>query len=734
MQYLIDHTGIVEIESNFDKYEASFKALSSEQNSKVSANLLKEYSTLKNQVITSYSKLVESRNQFADLFEQAPIGYLLLDRKLQVIEANSKARSIFNIEVYDGLHVEQKSFPNFIINGLAKFLDWINNESPTPIEISLANNGDHSGRVKLFQNFYHIFGQEFTLLSLIPINKEHELLSSLLIYKTLFEYAQVGVIIASSDHKIQEVNAAFTKITKYRREEVLGSSPDIFYSFKDKEKHYEGIFKELQQQGYWTGIVDILTKNGEIFPEELEFIAIYDEAERSSQTTHYIVIFKNVRDHIENERNLLEISEIDALTGLLNRKGFNRTFQQMFEASQREGAELTLIFLDLDNFKGLNDRYGHNYGDELLINFAKRLRSGLKKNDKIARLGGDEFVIILYGEIPVPAIERITHKLIEDASRVYQLFDITFKCSASIGIANYPQDAIDEQSLLQAADAAMYQAKRAGKNRFQFFNKALFETEKDRENKLDAINSAIRDRNFEFFLQPQHSMKSGALLGFEALLRWRKKDDQITLPADFLADIENREEFITLSIQLINQLVIQISVWKKHGFKWPVAINLNAYQLAHSRIKKAFFKIAENYPDVISLIGIEVTETAIFENDKQIEETLTEMQTKGFKIFLDDFGTGYASIYSLKKFNFHAIKIDRSFIKDILSEEHKQLTLLDGIIQLLQSMELDIICEGVEEKRQLDYLVAKNCNAAQGYFFEKPLPSKQLWTYIKNYL
>ncbi|CAN8140390.1 hypothetical protein THIOSC15_2230001 [uncultured Thiomicrorhabdus sp.] len=179
---------------------------------------------------------------------------------------------------------------------------------------------------------------------------------------------------------------------------------------------------------------------------------------------------------------------------------------------------------------------------------------------------------------------------------------------------------------------------------------------------------------------------------------------------------------------------MQIDVWIKHGFKWPVAINLNAYQLAHSRIKKAFFKIAENYPDVIALIGIEVTETAIFENDKQIEATLTEMQTRGFKIFLDDFGTGYASIYSLKKFNFHAIKVDGSFINDILSEDHKQLALLDGIIQLLQSMELEIICEGVEEQKQLDYLAEKNCDVAQGYFFQKPLPSKQIWPYIKNYL
>ena len=727
MQYLFKRNKDDNLESKFECFDEHLAEIQSFQ------ELNLEYQALKKSAINTHAKLIASRNQFADLFEQAPIGYMLLDQKLHIVEANTRARNLLRLNPENFEGQRETSFGRFIATGMVEFLEWVHSHSDRSIEVTLSNKYN-IGRTKLYQNAYVIGKQEFILITLIPIHNEYELLQSLMTYKMVFESAQEGIMIVSAKNAILDVNPAFTKITGYQREEVFGANPNILSSHQHPEKFYQEMYAALKEKGKWKGLVHNQRKSGEIYPEELQISAVYDSEERGQTITHYVGIFKDAAERIQKEESLSQLAKRDSLTGLLNRMGFSELLQEAFRVSQRDGDELTVIFLDLDNFKLLNDRFGHHYGDELLKNIAKRIKSGLKQSDKVARFGGDEFVILINNEVPSSVLQRIVSTLQNNILRPFQIFDVDFEASASIGVASYPHDAISSESLLQAADAAMYQAKRAGKNRIQFFNESLFQQERKLECQVNKIRESIQKREFVNYLQPLHSMRTGELVGFESLVRWCSSEHSVLSPDHFLPLIEDKEEMIALSKKVIRQLIIKINAWSQHGFNWPVSINLNAFQLAHPEIKKTFESIVNEYPEIVPLIVIEVTEVSIFEQDPQIEDTIRALQEMGFTMHLDDFGTGYSSIYSLKKFSFKAIKIDQSFVNDVKQDGREKSVFLDGMIRLLQELELEIICEGVEEQSQIEYLLARGCDIAQGYFYHKPMSQEDVRGYIQKFI
>ncbi|BBP44687.1 hypothetical protein THMIRHAS_00600 [Thiosulfatimonas sediminis] len=733
MNYFVDNSKINGLDDVLKKFGVMLEKHCAEPSSASSKKVQLEFDRLQKNLTKSYSNVLLSQTVANELFESLPIGFVVLDSEIRIVEANATARDLLLLKVSSGEELISQIFTRYIINGMSEFLERIYSSSTTPIELLLSGRNHNGIFAKVFQNYYSLNGQNFILLSIIPVQREHDLMQSLLTYKMVFEHAQEGIMVVNHQFKIQDVNPAFSKITGYRKEEVLGLNPSILSSHQQSPEFYQKMYQALDRDGYWQGVLNNRTKSGEVYPEDLQISTVYTQGTRSRKPAYYVAVFRNILGLVEKEEFLQKQADTDVLTGLLNRKGFNRIYDDMFQSAQREGEELTLIFIDLDNFKTLNDRHGHNYGDELLRNFSKRLRNGLKQRDHIARIGGDEFTIILYQEIPDSALTRIIYKLQEDLKRPYQLFDITFACSASIGIAKYPNDAVDTNSLLQAADFAMYQAKKAGKNQVQYYDHSLYSQEIEREQSIEFIRDAINKNEFENFFQPQHDMETGKLVGFEALMRWRKQADKILLPGDFLHLIADRQEIIGLSIRLIKHLVVEIGLWMAHGFRWPVSINLNAYQLAHPKIRKQLEDIAQNHSQVVPLLKIEVTETALFEKDEVIENNLHIFRELGYELQLDDFGTGYSSIYSLRKFTFQAIKIDRSFVAEIHQGQESSI-LLDGIIQLLQTLKLNIICEGVESEEQVNYLLERGCDVAQGFLYGQAMDKKALWSYMKKHL
>lgn len=687
--------------------------------------------------IEELTKAVEdtrfSRQQFSLLFEKAPIGFVILNPELRILEANTIARGLINLSPKNVKN--QYSNPliiSHIVKGVASFIDWIHTDSADSIHIEF-HDANKKGQVKVWQASYTIALQKYYIISIIPIAQEYALNKSLQLFKMVFDFSPQAIVIADINNKIIEVNPSFTKITGYEFDDVMGKDFRILSCGDKASDYFESIYLDLKDEGYWKGVAYNKNKKGGMYPSEIQLVAAYDD-ETSSCVTHYVGMFDDISERVEKEEALKVLSEVDSLTGIYNRQGFNQQLEFVFTEFQREGNSFSILFFDLDKFKYVNDHFGHDYGDQLLKILAMRLKHNLKKGDIIARLGGDEFVVIL-PNLSAPAfLEIIANKLIKILSEPYQLFDVEHSTTASIGIASYPNDAIDKETLLKAADSAMYQAKSIGRGCFQFFNESLLKEYSAHQKAREEINFGIIKNQFQLHFQAQHDMATGDLVGFEALARWYYSDEEIRMPVDFLPIIENEQEMIKLGRQLINQAFVTVNTWSRIGFRWPVSINLSVIQLKKSETYELIERLCETYPRAAGLIQIEITEVTVFENDPLIEENLNRFKRLGLDLILDDFGTGYSSIYSLKKFPFDCIKIDKSFIDDISNEAGNKLVILNGIISLIQELGIDFICEGVETQQQVDYLVAKGCRVAQGYFYNKPMSKIEIHRYVEAFI
>lgn len=687
--------------------------------------------------INTLNKAVEetqfSREQFSLLFEKAPIGFMVLNSELRVLDANTIARELINLPIND--LTNQYSNPlivSHIIKGVANFIDWINTDSIAPIVIEF-HDINKKGQVKVWQSSYTIALKKYYILSIIPIAKEYALNRSLQLFKMAFKYSPQAIAIADTDSRIIDVNPAFTKITGFTLDEVQKKDPRFLSTGDEANELYKEIILQLKDEGYWQGVTYNKTKDGKVYPSEIQIVAA-DNGESLSEVSHYIGIFDNISDRVEKEKTLKALSETDPLTGLYNRQGFNQQLDSVFQEAQRDGEEFSILFFDLDKFKYVNDRYGHDYGDELLKLMAKRLSHNLKKSDIVCRLGGDEFVVILPSVAIAASLELVGHKLVKVLSEPYKLIDIEHTTTASIGIASYPGDAIDIKSLLKAADSAMYHAKSLGRGGFQFFNVSAHKEYNLHQETREQINLGITNNQFQLHYQAQHNMKTGELTGFEALVRWHYTDQIVRSPIEFLPLIENDQAMIKLGRQLINQAFVTVNTWARSGFRWPVSINLAVIQLKEPETYDLFERLCQSYPDAANLIQIEITEITVFENDPLIEKNLGRLKKLGLELILDDFGTGYSSIYSLKKFHFDCIKIDKSFIDDILKDDNSTLVILNGMIKLIQELGIQFICEGVETQEQVDYLLELGAEIAQGYFYNKPMTKIETHKYVEPFI
>ena len=668
------------------------------------------------------------------LFEKTPIALIVLNEQREILKANSMAKSkLYQSKAKLTDKIDKTDFTDFVKKDVSRFINWFSDSTSESLSIEL-HHPKQQGLVELTQTSYTQDNHKHTLISIIDMNKEHQLTQAMQLYKHVFENSAQGIMITDTTPKILYVNPAFTKITGYQLSDVQNKNPNILSSGEQHKHFYQDIYQQLNDSGYWKGVLYNRTKNGEIYPEELHISAVYSNELEEPKPIYYIGIFENTSQRLEREHQLKIQSEIDTLTGLYNRQGFNRIFETAFKEAQRQGEELALLFIDLDNFKYLNDFYGHDYGDELLWTAAKRLTSHIQNKGIVSRIGGDEFIILIQGGYLSKALPFLAANLSRALSQSYTIKDIEYRCTASIGVATYPEHAINKDNLIKVADAAMSQAKMAGKNKYRFFNKNLFEELTLQQQNLQDIKNAISKGEFKLHYQSQHDMKTGDLVGFEALVRWHYSDQEIKAPSAFLPQIENTPLIVELAKPLINQLFFEISSWQRSGFKWPVSLNLSANQLKNDQTYAQIATLCERYPSVVPLIHIEITEVTIFENDATIFTNLSKLKKRGLKLVLDDFGTGYSSIYSLKKFQFEVIKIDKSFVDDILLNNPENLVILNAMIRLIQELKIKIICEGVEVQQQVDYLLAKGCTTAQGYFYHRPMHKNNMLSYIEKYL
>lgn len=547
----------------------------------------------------------------------------------------------------------------------------------------------------------------------------------------VFTHAREGIIITDAEGTIVDVNRAFTTITGFRREEAIGQNPRILKSDRHGPEIYSEMWRSLVERGYWVGELWNRRKDGESYAEMLTISAVKDV---HGITQHYVGLFFDITLQKAQQEQLEYIAHYDALTQLPNRVLLADRLHQSMVQTQRRGQLLAVVYLDLDGFKMVNDQYGHPAGDRLLVAVAQRLREALRKGDTIARLGGDEFVAVLIDLHDTNASLPLLERLRSAVAWPVHVGDLELHVSASLGITFYPQaDDVDADQLLRQADQAMYQAKLAGKNRYHVFDSDQDRSVRGFHESLDSIRRALDNNEFVLHYQPQVNMHAGKVIGAEALIRWQHPERGLVFPDGFLTVIEDHPLSVDLGEWVLNTALTQLESWRANGLSIPVSVNVGARQLQQDNFIERLRTLLAAHPGVEpGDLKLEVLETSALNDMAHVSEVMTRCREIGVSFALDDFGTGYSSLTYLKRLPAAELKIDRTFVRDML-EDPDDLAILQGVLSLATAFHREVIAEGVERESQGELLLKLGCERAQGYAIARPMPAEQIATWARNW-
>jgi diguanylate cyclase (GGDEF)-like protein/PAS domain S-box-containing protein len=540
----------------------------------------------------------------------------------------------------------------------------------------------------------------------------------------VFSHAREGIIITDASGTIIDVNEAFTRITGYGREEALGQNPRILKSGRQDKAFYEVIWRDLTEQGHWSGEIWNRRKDGEVYAELLTISSVRDAAGAVQQ---YAGLFSDITAMMQHQSQLEHIAHFDALTSLPNRVLLADRLQQAKAQALRRNQQLAVAFLDLDGFKTINDQHGHDAGDQVLVKLAQRMKQALREGDSLARLGGDEFVAVLIDLEDQAASLPMLSRLLLACAQSVQVGDLSLHVSASLGVTFYPQaQDIDADQLIRQADQAMYQAKLAGKNRYHIFDATQDSSIRGHHESVERIRLALEMSEFVLYYQPKVNMRSGQIIGAEALIRWQHPEKGLLLPAVFLPVIEDHALAVFIGEWVIDTALTQIELWRSAGLDMKVSVNIGARQLQQSDFVERLKSILAKHPQVDpTSLELEVLETSALEDFAQVSQVIEDCAQIGVTFALDDFGTGYSSLTYLKRLRVQVLKIDQSFVGDML-EDSADWAILQGIIGMAAAFKQDVIAEGVETIEHGSLLLQLGCILAQGYGIARPMPAAQM--------
>jgi len=545
---------------------------------------------------------------------------------------------------------------------------------------------------------------------------------------SVFTHAREGILITDAEGLIIEVNDTFSFITGYRRDEVIGRNPRLLSSGRQDRAFYDAMWQSLERQGFWSGEIWNRRKSGEVYAEMLTISAVPNA---SGITQRYVALFSDITA-VKNHQNQLEqIAHFDILTNLPNRVLLADRLQQAMTQTQRRGKILTVAYIDLDGFKSVNDRYGHDTGDKLLIELAAAMKQAMREGDTLARIGGDEFVAVLIDLDNIESCVPLLHRILEAASKAVKIDGHTLQSSASVGVTIYPQAMeIDADQLFRQADQAMYQAKLAGKNRYHVFDADQDSSIRGYHESLERIRLALARREFVLYYQPKVNMRTGQVISVEALIRWQHPEDGLIPPAAFLPVIENHPFAVEVGEWVIDTALTQMQEWRAGGLDLTVSVNIGARQLQQDNFVERLQSILARHPQVDpSSLELEVLETSALADMKQVSQVIKMCHRMGVEFALDDFGTGYSSLTYLKQLRVAMIKIDQSFVRDML-DDPDDLAILEGVIGLATAFRCKVIAEGVETVAHGTALLQLGCELAQGYGIARPMPAARMEDWI----
>ncbi len=535
----------------------------------------------------------------------------------------------------------------------------------------------------------------------------------------VFETVSEAVTICNQDNKIVAINQAFSDITGYTKDEVIGNDPKMLSSGKHDKVFYSQMWSELNTTGVWQGEIWNRRKNGEVFPEWLSIATIRNNKNEIEQ---YIAVFSDITQRKEDEELIRFQANYDALTELPNRHLLMERLGFELQRSKRENSIVALMFIDLDRFKPVNDTYGHMVGDQLLWEVSKRLTNHVRETDMVARLGGDEFTVVLPNIESINEVEHMARRILHEIARPFHLSGNELFISVSIGITIYPNDASDLPTLMTNADNAMYRAKDDGRNTLCFFTNEMNQHAKEMLRLENDLHRALQRNELIPYFQPIIDINTGDLIGAETLLRWKHPEFGLLEPDRFIALAEATGLIIPIGTWLLELICCQMMRWRNDGLHLQrICINISSRQFRNNLLDVVKNALATSglEPECLEL---EIVESLLLEENQENSDTLKQLTDMGVRLSIDDFGTGYSSLSYLKKFPFDVLKINHNFIKG-LPDSKDNTTLVNTIINMAHGLDLEVVAEGVESARQLKHLRSLDCHMAQGYYFSKPLPA-----------
>ncbi|WP_394185095.1 EAL domain-containing protein [Pseudoalteromonas tetraodonis] len=536
-----------------------------------------------------------------------------------------------------------------------------------------------------------------------------------------------GIMITDSNGVIMQVNPAFTHLTGYKEYEVIGKRPNMLSSGRHDKNFYIKMWDSLAKTGVWQGEIHNRKKSGDIY---IEWLSIIEIKEPSHSEVIYAAIFSDITERKSAEEKVVQLAYFDELTGLANRRLFNDRLSMALASAHRDKQMLAVMFIDLDRFKEVNDSLGHNAGDMLLKLVSERIINSLNEGDTLARLGGDEFVVLCEINNVEGAI-TLAESILNHLNTPFKLEGFEVGVTASIGAAVYPYDGLDSETLLKHADIAMYRSKDVGRNSFQLFQPSMNARSLERLAMMSRFQHALENDEFELYFQPKQCLKTGLIMGAEALLRWHDSDLGTISPAQFIPLAEELGLVVRLDLWVINQAGKELTLWQAQGIDaGRLAINVSACHLSQGKLADNIKAMLTRYQLPGSLLEIELTESSFISSFSQAKEQLQQLKALGVHIALDDFGTGYSALSYLTKLPFNTLKIDASFIAKI-PDEYGNSQIVAAIIAMAISLGLNVVAEGVEHASQEAHLVEIGCNVIQGYYYCHPLTQQQ-WIAFYN--
>ncbi|AMD02697.1 EAL domain-containing protein [Halomonas chromatireducens] len=547
--------------------------------------------------------------------------------------------------------------------------------------------------------------------------RSHE---NLQLAERVIESSLEGIIVTDPSNRIEFVNPAFSHMTGYAAEEVIGKTPEILSSGRHDAAFYRQMWEALKTNGYWRGEIWNRRKSGELYLELLTITAITGE---NGEVTHYAALFNDITHIRENEERIRKLAYYDPLTALPNRRLLEDRLQLAIRHAHRNKSRLAVVFVDLDHFKQINDAMGHAVGDELLVMVADRLQSRLREDDTLARLGGDEFLILLPDLEEVEEVTRVARRLVDAVGEPCIINGHEFSIGCSLGISLYPDDATNAEALIHDADVAMYRAKQEGRNAYR-----LYRTEMNiQDDRQRALEAALRDavesgEGLEVHFQPLFERESGALHSAEALMCWHHPVLGSIPPGEVIPLAERAGLIVALGDRMMRMVFAQLSEWCRASAEpVPVSINLSPRQFWQQDLTSKIAAMLADHDLPTGLVGFELSESTLLDKPLQAAAVLQQLRDLGGEITIDDFGTGYASLSYLEELPVTTLKIDRRFIQRLDGEQRGSAAIVAAVCGLARELGLRVVAVGVETEAQQDALLRHNMDLIQGFLTGRPV-------------